>query len=192
VHSYATRRFAAGEAKQMLQRTAVQRGWRWQGLVFKDGNGGRWRLRSTTYQALRTLRGNEARAEDRFLRLRASKQVMEYLKHYSEDRDVFWGLEQSLRAKTETVLQIYTAVHKARSMSFKDVPPAYKPAVFLLHKRWLEELRPKGFVVRAFEAALTVAGLRDFEQKRLIEAEPFVVPVVAEVVAEVDTSVPAC
>jgi hypothetical protein len=196
VHSYATRRFAAGEAKQMLQRTAVQRGWRWQGLVFKDGNGGRWRLRSTTYQTLRTLRGNEARAEDRFLRLRASKQVMEYLKHYSEDRDVFWGLEQSLRAKTETVLQIYTAVHKARSMSFKDVPPAYKPAVFLLHKRWLDELRPKGFVVRAFEAALTVAGLRDFEQKRLIEAEPFVVPVVAEAVAdvatEIDTSVPAC
>ena len=202
VHSYATRRFAENEAKQMLQRTAVQRGWRWQGLVFKDGNGGRWRLRSSTYQALRTLRGNEARAEDRFLRLRASKQVMEYLKHYSEDRDVFWGFEQSLRAKTEDVLKAYTAVHKARSLTFKELAVEYKPAVFLLHKLWLDELRPKGFVVRAFEAARTVAGLRDFEQKRLMAAAPFVEPVVTEVAAEVaaeaaaevavDTSVPAC
>lgn len=177
VHSYATRRFAENEAKQMLQRTAVQRGWRWQGLVFKDGNGGRWRLRSTTYQTLRSLRGNEAKDVDRFLRLRSEKQVMEYLKHYAEERDTFWTFEQTLRERTETVFQLYTAVHKARSMVFKDVPAAYKPAVFLLHKLWLEELRPKGFVVRAAEAGRVVAGMRDFEQKRLMDAEPFVVPV---------------
>jgi hypothetical protein len=172
VHSYATRRFAENEAKQMLQRTAVQRGWRWQGLVFKDGNGARWRLRSTTYQALRSLRGNEAKAEDRFLRLRASKQVMEYLKHYSEDRDIFWGFEQVLRERTDMVLNLYNAVHKARTMTFKDVPPSYRPAIFLLHKLWLDELRPKGFVVRLVEAGRVIAGLRDFEQKRLMEAEP--------------------
>ena len=206
VHSYATRRFSGNEAKEMLQRTAVQRGWRWQGLVFKDGNGGRWRLRSTTYQTLRSLRGNEAKAEDRFLRLRGEKKVMDYLKHYSEDRDVFWGYEQALRNRTEDVLSAYTAVHKARSLSFKELAPEYKPAVFLLHKLWLEELRPKGFVVRSFEAGRVVAGLRDFEQKRLMAAAPFVAPVLTEVAATVeepvaeepvtepviDTSVPAC
>ena len=176
INSYATRRFADGEAKQMLQRTAVTRGWRWQGLVFKDGLGGRWRMRSTTYLTLRALRGNEATSEDRFLRLRAAKSVMDYLKHYSEDRDAFWAFEQALRARTENVMNIYTAVHKARALSFKDVPAAYKPAVFLLHKLWLEELRPKGFVVRGAEAARVVAGLRDFEQKRLMAAEPFAVP----------------
>jgi len=195
-HSYATRRFSDGEAVQMLQRTAVQRGWRWQGLVFKDGVGGRWRLRSTTYQTLRSLRGNEAKAEDRFLRLRSSKKVMDYLKHYSEDRDVFWGYEQSLRARTDDVLSAYTAVHKARSLAFKDLAPEYKPAVFLLHKLWLEELRPKGFVVRGFEAGRVVAELRDFEQKRLMAAAPFVAPVVevpaVTEVPAVDTSVPAC
>jgi hypothetical protein len=180
VHSYAARRFSDGEARDTLQRTAIQRGWRWQGLVFKDGNGGRWRLRSSTYTMLRGLRGNEATSEDRFLRLRKERKVVEYLKHYSEDRDVFWAYEQALRARTESVLAAYVDVHKAHALGFKDLPEAYRPAVFILHKLWLDELREKGHVVRSFEAVRVVAQLRDFEQKRLLAAEPYVsVPVAA-------------
>jgi hypothetical protein len=190
VHSYATRRFKEGEARDMLQRTAIQRGWRWQGLVFKDGAGGRWRLRSSTYTMLRGLRGNEATAEDRFLRLRKEKKVVDYLKHYSEDRDVFWAYEQTLRARTDSVLAAYVDVHKAHTVTFKGLPEAYRPAVFLLHKLWLQELREKGHVVRGFEAVRVVAELRDFEQKRLLAAEPYVALPQAEPV--IDLSVAAC
>ena len=194
VHSYATRRFKEGEARDMLQRTAIQRGWRWQGLVFKDGAGGRWRVRSSTYTMLRGLRGNEATAEDRFLRLRKEKKVVDYLKHYSEDRDVFWAYEQTLRARTESVLAAYVDVHKAHTVTFKGLPEAYRPAVFLLHKLWLQELREKGHVVRNFEAVRVVAELREFEQKRLLAAEPYVaalIPVKAEEPV-IDLSVAAC
>ena len=171
----------------MLQRTAVQRGWRWQGLVFKDGNGGRWRLRNSTYLTLRALRGGEASVQDRFLRLRSEKNVMEYLKHYSEDREIFWNFELAFRSCIDDVFNAYTATHKSRVIAFKDLPAAYKPAVFLLHKMWLDELRPKGFVVRQAEAAIVVGRLRDFEQKRLLVAVRFVAPVPAEPVEPVPT-----
>ena len=195
VHSYAARRFKAGEAKDMLQRTAVQRGWRWQGLVFKDGAGRRWRLRSSTYTMLRRLRGNEATTEDRFLRLRKNKEVVEYLKHYSEDREAFWALETLLRERAGNVLSAYIDVHKAHTVAFKELPEAYRPAVFVLHKLWLQELREKGHVVRGIEAARVVADLRDFEQKRLMAANPYVAaPKVETAVSTpvIDISVPAC
>lgn len=164
------------EVQDLMRRTAVMRGFRWQGLVFKDGAGGRWRLRSPSYQMLRTLRGAEAAPLDRFLRLRAEGKVGEYLKHYGEERQVFWGYEQTLRAKTGQVLAAYEVVHKAHQVKFADLPAALKPAVHLLHKAYLETLRPKGYKVLLRNAIDVVNHLKDFEQKRLMAAEDYVAP----------------
>jgi hypothetical protein len=81
------------EIQDLLRRTAVAKGFRWQGLVFKDGAGKRWRMRSPSYTMLRTLRGAEAAPLDRFLRLRREGAVGEYLKHY--------GSEKSFPGKTD-------------------------------------------------------------------------------------------
>ena len=158
----------------MMRRTSVQRGWRWQGLVFKDGAGGRWRLRTPTYTLMRELRGSEAAAIDRFSRLRAENKVMDYLKHYAEDRDLFWEFEQKLRARTADVLAAYVDVHKAHAVKFKELPEALRPAVFMLHVLWRDELRTKGFTVRLQNAIQVVNGMRGFERVRLINAEPYV------------------
>jgi hypothetical protein len=167
------------EIQELMRRTAVSNGFRWQGLVFKDGAGARWRLRSPSYSMLRTLRGAEAFAVDRFLRLRREGKVVEYLKHYGEERKTFWAYEQALRARTADVLTAYGIVHKAHATKFADLPVAYKPAVHLLHVKFLEELRAKGYKVILRNAVDVVNGLKEFEQKRLLEAEPFIAPAVA-------------
>jgi hypothetical protein len=123
---------------------------------------------------LRTLRGAEAFATDRFLRLRREGQMLEYLKHYGEERKLFWEFEQTLRARTADVLAAYEQVHKAHAMKFADLPAAYKPAVHLLHIRFLEELRSKGHKVILRTAVECVNGMKDFEQRRLLMAEAFV------------------
>jgi hypothetical protein len=157
------------EVNDLLRRTSVQRGWRWQGLVFKDGAGGRWRLRTPTYTLLRELRGSEATDVERFFRLRAAKQVMDYLKHYAEDRKKFWDFEQTLRVRTADVLAAYVDVHKAHAVKFKELPEALRPAVFMLHVKWRDELREKGFAVRLQNAIEVVNAMRDFEKRRLME-----------------------
>jgi hypothetical protein len=157
------------EVQDLLRRTGVQRGWRWQGLVFKDGQGGRWRLRTPTYTLMRELRGSEASSMDRFFRLRESKQIMDYLKHYTEDRQAFWGYEQTLRARTADVLTAYVDVHKAHAVKFKELPEAFRPAVFTLHVKWRDELRGKGYAVRLQNAIEVVNGMRDFEKRRLMD-----------------------
>jgi hypothetical protein len=163
-----------GEVEVLLRNTAAQRGWRWQGLVFKDGKGGRWRIRTPTYTLLRQLRGSESTALERFFRLRAERKVVDYLKHYKEDSDAFWSYEECLRARTGDVFSAYVDVHKAHLVEFKDLPAALRPAVFLLHTKWREELRPKGFSVRLQNVIEVVNKLRSFEKKRLMDMEPYV------------------
>jgi hypothetical protein len=175
VPSYPVRTFhSEDEVRDLLQRTSVQRGWRWQGLVFKDTNGDRWRLRTPTYTMLRELRGSEATGVERFLRLRSEGKVMEYLKHYGEERQEFWQFEQTFRARTSEVLAAYSDVHKSHKVAFKDLPAALQPAVFQLHLKWRNELRERGFKVRIQNAIDVVNHLRDFEQRRLMEAAAYV------------------
>ena len=166
------------EIQDLMRRTAVSNGFRWQGLVFKDGAGARWRIRSPSYLMLRGLRGGEANPLDRFLRLRDNGLVMEYLKHYGEDRAAFWKFEQTLRARTADVLTAYERVHKAHEQPFADLPTAFKPAVHLLHVKYLTELREKGYKVLLRNAIDVVNRLKPFEQRRLMEAEPL--PVVED------------
>jgi len=175
IPSYPNRSFSnEAEVEELLRRTAAQRGWRWQGLVFKDGKGGRWRIRTPTYSTLRQLRGAESTALERFFRLRATHTMVDYLRHYGEERDDFWKYEQALRARTADVLAAYTDVHKAHALTFKELPESLRPAVYLLHLKWRDELRPKGFSVRLQNAIDVVNQLRGFEKKRLIEAAAYV------------------
>jgi len=161
------------EVEVLLRNTAAQRGWRWQGLVFKDGKGRRWRMRTPTYTLLRQLRGSESTVLERFFRLRTERKVVDYLKHYKEDSDEFWKYEETLRARTNDVFSAYVDVHKAHVVTFKDLPTAIRPAVFLLHTKWREELRPKGFSVRLQNVIEVVNNLRPFEKKRLMDMGPY-------------------
>jgi hypothetical protein len=145
-------------------------GWFYQGIVFKDGKGKRWRMRNPNYLYLRALRGSEATSMDRFLRLRSESKVSEYLKHYSEDRQTFWDLEQTLRAKTKEVFDSYCAVHKAHEKKLEDLPWSVRPCVFKLHAHYLEHLRPNNEKVTMKNAVELVNNLALYEQKRLLTA----------------------
>jgi hypothetical protein len=175
IGTYSQKTFESdGEVEVLLRNTAAQRGWRWQGLVFKDGKGGRWRIRTPTYTLLRQLRGSESTVLERFFRLRMERKVVDYLKHYKEDSDEFWKYEELIRARTADVFSAYVDVHKAHVVTFKELPAALRPAVFLLHAKWREQLRPKGFSVRLQNVIEVVNKLRPFEKKRLMEMEPYV------------------
>ena len=165
------------EIHDLVRRTAVQNGFCWQGLVFKDGTGQRWRIRSPSYTMLRTLRGSEATPIERFLRLRKDGAVLDYLKHYGEERKTFWDFEQTLRNRTTDCAAAYDAVHKLHTMKFAELPAAYKPVVHLLHVEYLEKLRPNKETVRLKNAIEAVNSLKGFEQRRLMDAANFIAPI---------------
>ena len=155
-------------AHELLRKEAIQNGWRWQGLVFRDDVGNRWRMRSSTYTYLRALRGNDAKAADRFLRLRAAGSVPEYLKHYSEERQIFWDFETKLRARTRQIYDGYVSVHKSHEKTLADLPQPDKTIVFKLHAHYLAHLREQKKPLRIQDTIDLVNALPIWEQALLL------------------------
>jgi hypothetical protein len=173
--SYPQRSFRTqADVEDLVRRTAVQRGWTWQGLVFKDEEGKRWRIRSQTYQQLRALRGSEADSMERFLRLRRAGQVKEYLRHYHEERDAFWKFEKDLRDRTLNIFEAYRVVHKLHRLPFAELPTEYQTPVFRLHAMYLEaKKREDPIKIDVADVIKLVNGLQPYEQKRILMAAPF-------------------
>lgn len=156
------------DALELMRKEAILRGWRWQGLVFRDTLGNRWRIRSSTYTYLRGLRGNDAKAVDRFLRLRAAGSVTEYLKHYSEERQIFWDFETALRSKTREIYDAYVSVHKSHEKTLGDLPQPIKTVVFKLHAHYLAHLREQKKTIRIQDAIDLINALPLWEQALLL------------------------
>lgn len=164
-----TQKFSSEEEMEtMLRETALKKGWTWQGFVFKDSAGNRWRMRNPTYTYLRILRGNESNAIQRFVRLRAEGKVKEYLKHYSEDSNTFWSLEQKLRTRTQEIYDSYCAVHKSHEKKFADLEQPDKTVVFKLHSYYLTDLREQQQPLQKKHVVDLVNSLPLWEQALLL------------------------
>ena len=159
------------DAYEMVRKEAVQRGWRWQGFVFRDSLGNRWRLRSSTYTYLRALRGNDSKPIERFLRLRASGEVTEYLKHYSEERQIFWNFETELRRRTRQIYDAYVSVHKSHEKKLVDLQQPDKTVVFKLHAHYLAHLREQKKPLRIQDTIDLVNALPLWEQALLLTVQ---------------------
>lgn len=157
------------EITQFLREQAYQRGWTWQGLVFKDEEGNRWRLRTSTYTMLRALRGSEASSELRFLRLRSEGRISDYLKHYHEDKQIFWNFEQKLRKETRAAYDGYIEVHKAHTKKLGDLENPIRTAVYLLHSHYLKDLRPQGQSVVLGTAIELINSMPHWQQAQFLK-----------------------
>lgn len=162
------------------------KGWFWNGLTFKDPAGRRWRIRNPNYMTLRALRGSEALPLDRWLRLRSKGLVLEYLKHYSEERNTFWDFEQRLRKLTLDVYNGYTEVHKLHTKKLTDFPKNISPCIFRLHAHFLEHLKPEGYKVAMKDAIELINNMSLLDQRRFMTPPVERAPVAEAVVPSGD------
>lgn len=154
---------------ELLKAESLKRGWTWQGMVFRDTQGHRWRLRNPTYSYLRGLRGNDSQPEARFLRLRSQGKISEYLKHYSDESERFWDFEEKLRAETQAVYDDYCAVHKAHEKTLADIPHPRKTLVFKLHSHYINALREQKIPIQKKHAIELVNSLPLWEQQLILK-----------------------
>lgn len=131
---------------ELMSNLAMQRGWTWQGLVIKNlATFQRWRLRNPIYTTVRGLRGSEADAYSRFLRLRHSGQLMHYVAYFPEDHSAFYEYEGKFRDQIRELFREYNAVHrgsKANRKNLKDVGWPLNKHVYILHGLYMTQLKP--------------------------------------------------
>lgn len=142
-----------------VSQQAQERGFGWQGLVLKDGKGGRVRVRSQVYETVRRIRGNESSTEERFARLRKTRGVTQYLAFYPEDRETLYELEGRLRKNTRQLYIFYSDVFRGRKTPYHELPWPYKHHVSVLHNLFKDVLRAQNKKVTLDEVVKYVNGL---------------------------------
>jgi hypothetical protein len=141
----------------------------WQGLVFQStSSSNRWRMRNPAYMTARALRGSEATAMERFLRLRAAGETKKYLSYFREENGTMWDLEQLLRQRTLDLYMAYCDMNKLKTKGMRELPYCFRPHVYALHGKYLSTL-PKPVPVIKQTAIEYVNGLSIQEQLKLLQ-----------------------
>jgi hypothetical protein len=131
-----------------VEHLVTERGWGWQGITVHDGAGQRWRIRSSLYHMVRSMRGATSRADERFFGLRATGMVKTYLQYYPEDSDLYWQYEKWVRGVTRQLYKYYVDVHKAHSAILNDIDTRWHTHIGGLHRVYMTVLKPAGKSVR--------------------------------------------
>jgi hypothetical protein len=139
-HSYPT-----GKSVRELMNFGMRRGHMWQGLVFQDKTSHkRWRVRNPDFVRVRTLRGSESDAFERFLRLRATGKTKEYLSFFRNESNELWAYEQLWRKRTQDLYNAYVDMNKLKKKTMKDLDFPLRTHVYTLHGKYLESLPKEG------------------------------------------------
>jgi hypothetical protein len=120
-YSYGTEANVGEWFQALLSKQSVE----WQGMVFKDGHGNRWRMKSMLYKVIRALRGATHRSDERFFSLRAQGLVQPYLAYYPEDTILYNQYESWAVSLVDILYGLYCKVHKEHSMKMGAVDRRY-------------------------------------------------------------------
>ena len=109
-----------------------------QGLVLKKKNNIQYRskIRNSTYNYIRSLKGTTNNKMYLFFELRRNGGTKEYLKYFSEDTDIFEEYRKRLYTITNNLLQFYLRCFVKKEINHRDVEYEYKPLVSDLYKAY--------------------------------------------------------
>jgi hypothetical protein len=155
-----------------------------QGVVVKARNGQRWKIRTPSYNAVRHMRGNTPRRDFVWLSAWRTNTLYDYLASFPEEKLQAESTVAQWKRATNDVFHIYTDVFKARTLSKSDIPSKYRPLVYGLHSKYMDELKPAGKSVD-WKSTLQYMNERDTAQMLFVinwekrqAAKQFATPVI--------------
>ena len=132
-----------GNSNECLQRFFADKSWEFQGVVFKDACGNRWRFRNEAYVNVKALRGNSASHVERFTQLYRQNLIVPYLEYYPLESYTFVYNNIFMNMIHQTVYNHYVKVHITKVSTMNEVEPQYRRHVWALHKYYATTLRPQ-------------------------------------------------
>jgi len=135
------------EIRTWLKNMMADKSWEFQGVVFKDSVGNRWRFRNEKYSAVKSLRGNSMLVRDRFCQLFSQNLVHKYLEYYPED--TFKISQQLLLANAviDLLYDYYVRLHITKTVTVDKINKMYHPHLYSIHGIFLTQLRPNKLAV---------------------------------------------
>jgi hypothetical protein len=134
----------SSEVQKWVKKQLVDRDWSFQGLVFKDGAGNRWRYRSEKYSAVKTLRGNSPNIIERFAQLYTQSLIVRYLEYFPEDKKLIVDHMKIMDILIKFLYDNYVNLHITKVVTAEAVDKMYLPHLYSIHGIYLNQLKPSG------------------------------------------------
>ena len=110
------------------------------GYVIKNKiTGERTKLRNPEYEYLHKLKGNQSDFFYRYLELRQSGQVKEFLRYFPEYHNSVDMYSETIHTFTENLYLYYVSVNITRITPLLNVPYCYKQYVYKIHGQYIKE-----------------------------------------------------
>lgn len=132
------------EVQKWIKNYLTGKDWQFQGLVFKDSEGNRWRYRSEKYGAVKALRGNSSSIKERFAQLYTQNLVYKYLEYYDEDILHMTGHMMTMSLITKMLYDSYVELHITKAKKAEEINKVFLPHLYSIHGIFLSQLRPVG------------------------------------------------
>jgi len=112
------------------------------GVVFYNMvTGERMKVRNPMYEMVKNVRGSDQKIQLQYLTLRHGGRVADYLKDFPEYKSVFSHYRSQLHSFTRNLHQNYLDCFVFKKKPFAEFPAQYKTHMFVLNKKYIEELR---------------------------------------------------
>lgn len=142
------------EVANWIKNTLQEKNWEFQGLVFKDKGGNRWRFRSEKYTAVKALRGNSPNVFERFAKLYTQNLVSKYQEYYPEEAiSMFVGFTV-LDSIAKKLYENYVDLHITKTRKAENIDKVFLPHLYNIHGIYLSQLKPNGKKVNIIEINL--------------------------------------
>jgi hypothetical protein len=110
-------------------------------MFYNMVTGERMKLRNPMYEMVKNVRGSEQKIQLQYLTLRHGGRVADYLKDFPEYKSVFSYHRSQVHSFTRNLHQNYLDCFVFKKKPFAEYPPQYKKHIFVLNKKYIEELR---------------------------------------------------
>lgn len=132
------------EVQKWIKLQISEMDWKFQGLVFKDKEGNRWRFRSEKYAAVKALRGNNPNIVERFAQLYTQNLIHKYLEYYEDDVIAMSVHVIFVDAIIKIMYDNYVNLHITKSLTVEQIDKLFLPHLYSIHGIYLSQLRPNG------------------------------------------------
>jgi len=119
------------------------------GAVFKHVHSNiRSKVRNPVYEEIRHLKGNYPKKQYRYLALRKSGKMTEYLKIFNEDRGDFSYYREGCHKFTNRLYNYYVGCYIKKNKELRYYPFQYRTHMIALHQLYVHRLKPEGNYIR--------------------------------------------
>jgi hypothetical protein len=135
---------ASGETEldRVIKKIMVDNTWEFQGVVFKDKEGNRWRFRSEKYNAVRSLLGNTPNLRERYAQLYTQNLLDRYYDYFTDALTTMSPWVLYTNTIVHTLYNYYVSLHITKVTKIEAIDKMWWPHLYALHGHFLTQLRP--------------------------------------------------